>query len=100
MNRQSANLQLAIAEARQTLMEMVFTELDLGLTFLDVAATTTDTDHAHRCVGNAIVALRTADKFLSELSPEARSLDTIRERREQLALRLREFAGVSPRAAK
>lgn len=97
MERTPLNLDDTIDEARQTLLEMVITELDLGLTFLDVASTTTDVRHAHKSVGNAIVALRAADRFVSELAPDTRNLEAIKQRREMLAERLREFGTERPR---
>lgn len=85
------DVDVAIDEARRTLFEMVVTELDLGLTFLDVAATTTDSKHARRSVDHAIAALRAADKFWSELSPATGNLDELRQRRERLAVRLQKL---------
>jgi len=98
MERALPDVDVTIGEARQALLEMVVTELDLGLTFLDVAATTTDGKHARKSIGNAIIALRTADRFLSELSPDTRNLDAIKQRREILAMRLREFGAEEPRS--
>jgi len=91
MESAAPNVDVTIGEARQALAAMVFTELELGLTFLDVAATTTNGRHVHRSVSNAITALRTADRLLSMLSPETIELEALRQRRERLAVRLRDF---------
>ena len=77
-----------MAEAKQAVAESVVTELELGMTFLDVAETTRDRKHALRSVRNAITALRTASTFVSELQPDT-GIATIQQRREQLTARLR-----------
>jgi len=58
MERHTPIPDVTVVEARQALGEPVLTELELELTFLDVAAQTTDSAHARRSVNNAIVALR------------------------------------------
>lgn len=46
-----------LAEAHKALAETILIELELGLTFLDVAETTSDRTHARRNMNHAITAL-------------------------------------------
>jgi len=78
---------VTMAEAQQAVAQSVLTELELGITFLDVAANTGDARRARQNIKNAIIALRTADRFLLEISPD-RNSDAIQQRRKQLAERL------------
>lgn len=84
-----------MADLHQTLVEAVLTELELGLTFLDVAATTADRQHARTAVRHAITALRTAERFLAKLRPNTNDADVIHQRHEQLAQRLRAITGLA-----
>jgi len=84
---------VTVARAQQVIAECVLTELELGITFLDVAENTSDPEHARQSVKNAIIALRTANRFFSEIQPGA-NLDGIEQRRRQLAERLRAITGV------
>ena len=81
-------------EAQQVIVDTVCIELDLGMTFLDVAENTRDPKHAWQSVKNAITALRTANQFLARIQPTA-NIDAIRQRREELAKRLRAITGVA-----
>jgi hypothetical protein len=81
------------AEAQQVIADTVCTELDLGMTFLDVAQNTRDPRHAWQSVKNAITALRTANRFLAKIQSTA-NIDAIRQRREELAKRLRAITNV------
>ena len=90
------DIEVTVAEAQQALAESILTELQLGLTFLDVAETTRDHKHALRSVENAITALRTADRFLSTVPPETVDLDVLRESRRQLSQRLRTTKVLTP----
>jgi hypothetical protein len=77
-----------LADVQRTHADYIRTELDIGLTFLDIAATTQDLKHAQRCMGIAIEALRTADRFFKE-AQLVDSDDDLYQRREQLRQRLR-----------
>ena len=79
-----------LSDVQRTRAEFIRTELDIGLTFLDIAATTRDPKHSQRCRCTAIEALRTADKFFSE-AQLVDSDDELYRRREQLRQRLREI---------
>lgn len=89
----------AIAEAQQALADTVLIELELGLTFLDVAANTRERKHAQQSVNHAITALRTANRFLSQIQPGTADLNLIEQRRKQLASRLGAICGVDVLAA-
>lgn len=78
------------AVVQRTRAEFIRTELDIGLTFLDIAANTRDSKHSHRCVCSAIEALRTADRFFGD-ARLVDSDDELYRRREQLRQRLREI---------
>lgn len=80
---------LAMADLQQTLVEAVLMELDLGLNFLDVAATTADRLHARAAVKHANTALRTAERMVSGWSFAKNDADMINERHEQLIQHLR-----------
>jgi hypothetical protein len=83
------NIDATVAEAQQALGASILTELELGLTFLDVAETTTDRKHARRSLDNAITALRTADRMLSTVQADTVDLDAVAQHRAELARRLR-----------
>ena len=76
-------------DARRIDTESVLAELELGLTFLDIAADTGESKTTQRCVRNAIAALRTANRFLTvdQGSPHA---DYLRRRRQELCQRLQQ----------
>src|SRR5215469_2544825 len=93
------NAAIAVAEVQQALADTVLIELELGLTFLDVAANTRQRKHAQRSVNHAITALRTANKFLPQIQPGIADLDLIEQRRKQLARRLGAICGVDVLAA-
>ena len=82
----------------------MLTDMGLAHTFLDIAATTADRSNSLRNIENALTALRTVDKYLSEPRPGFVVIEEIRTRREQLAERLRvvtevdELAGSKPEA--
>ena len=78
-----------VDQLQGTVADFIIAELELGLTFLDIAETTEDREHARLSVDHATSALRTADKFLSEVKPATVNLGAIRPRRELLAERLR-----------
>ena len=82
---------VSLTEAQRVIAESILTELELGMTFLDVAQNTKDRKHALRSVRNAITAARTADAFLRRIHPTTK-IDEIHKRREQLAERLRAIA--------
>ena len=77
-----------LSDVQRTRAEYIRTELDIGLTFLDIAANTRDPKHSQRCMCTAIEALRTADKFFREAQLVDSDADLYR-RREQLRQRLR-----------
>jgi hypothetical protein len=77
-----------VDELQATVAEFILTELELGLTFLDIAETTADREHARLSVDHATTALRTADRFLSQVQPGTVNLGAIGLRRELLAERL------------
>ena len=82
-----------LSDVQRTRAEYVRTELDIGLTFLDIAANTRDRKHSLRCVCIAIEALRTADRFFRDarlVDPN----DELYRRGEQLRQRLREICEV------
>ena len=81
-------------ETQRLIAESVLTEIELGLTFLDAADATEDNRHAQKSISRAITALRTADRFLSTIQPSAINLNSIQQRREQLAQRLRASVGL------
>ena len=93
MKRTPPDDTVTVTEAQQALAATVLTELELGMTFLDVAENTRDRKHSLQSIRNAITALRTADKFLSEIYPGT-NIDGIKQRRRQLAERLRAITGV------
>ncbi|MBV8307417.1 MAG: hypothetical protein JO203_07110 [Gammaproteobacteria bacterium] len=75
---------------RRAHADFVRTELDVGLTFLEVAATSQDRARRHRCVCVAIAALRAACRFSgAALINDAE----IHQLREQLRERLRQVCG-------
>lgn len=79
----------AVRDAQQAVADSVLTELELGLTFLDVAETSTSRQHRRQSIEHAATALRTADKFLSGVPADTlKYVDGIRERRIELAQRL------------
>jgi len=94
MERTAANIAITLAKAQQALAACVLTDLELGLTFLDVAVNSTDRKRAQRSVRHAIAALRSANRCYPKLQHGAANLDAIRQRREQLAQRLRLILGV------
>ena len=71
---------------RRAHADFLRTELDLGFTFLDIAARSADLAHRHRCVCVAITALRTAYRFSG---PALVSDSEIHQLREELCERLR-----------
>jgi hypothetical protein len=77
----------SLADARRIQAEFVLTELELGLTFLDIAANTGQPKTTTRCVRNAIEALRTANRFLIVGRGGPHS-DYLRRRRDELRERL------------
>ena len=79
-----------LSDVQRTRAEYIRTELDIGLTFLDIAANTRDPKHCQRCMCTAIEALRTADKFF-RVAQLVDSDDDLYRRREQLRQRLREM---------
>jgi hypothetical protein len=79
-----------LSDIQRTRADFIRTELDIGLTFLDIAANSRDPKHSQRCVCIAIEALRTADKFFRE-AQLVDSNDDLYQRREQLRQRLREI---------
>ena len=79
-----------LSDVQRTRVEYIRTELDIGLTFLDIAANTRDPKHSLRCVGIAIEALRTADRFFRQAQLVDSDAD-LYQRREQLRQRLREI---------
>jgi len=79
-----------LSDVQRTRAEYIRTELDIGLTFLDIAANTPDPKHSQRCVCIAIEALRTADRFFRE-AQLVDSDDDLYRHREQLRQRLREM---------
>jgi HpcH/HpaI aldolase/citrate lyase family len=54
-----------ILEAQHIQADYVRVELELGLTFLDIAEATREAETARRCIHHAITALRTANHFLA-----------------------------------
>jgi hypothetical protein len=94
MEPESPNASVAEAQAQQVIADTVCIEIDLGMTFLDVAENTRDPRHAWQSVKNAITALRTANRFLARIQPTA-NIDAIRQRREELAKRLRAITGMA-----
>jgi hypothetical protein len=81
--------------------DFVLLELDLGITFLEVAKTTRELGHAHRSISHAVTALRTADRFLAAIRPYALNSDAIEQRRKELIRRYRsvvEERSVLPKA--
>jgi hypothetical protein len=77
------------ANAQRLLANFVLTEIELRLTFLDVAETTQNRHRARQNVNNALKAQRNADKYLSQILPGTFNLNAARERREQLPERSR-----------
>jgi hypothetical protein len=98
MTHPSVDVENTISDARRIQAEFVLTELELGLTFLDIAANTREPRTTRRCVRNAVAALRTANRFL-----RGRAVDSddryIRQRREELCERLNEALEVNRRPA-
>ena len=72
--------------------EFVRVELELAATFLDLAAVTASFEHFQKCVRDAEVAVRTADRVLESLRFPEKGSAAIRERRQQLRDRLRDFS--------
>lgn len=66
-------------------VEVLRTELDVGLTLLDVAECTREMHHRHRCVLGAIAALETASRYFRALPFE---IQDIQQRYEELRDRL------------
>jgi hypothetical protein len=87
--KQAPDARVVIAESQKTLAQTVLTDIETGLTFLEVAETTTDRNHALKSIGNATTALAAAGKYLPQLPPDLIDVEVIREHREQLAQRLR-----------
>ena len=89
MEQAFGDLESALYDARRIHAESVLAELELGLTFLDIAADTGESKTTQRCVRNAIAALRSANRFLTvgQGSPHA---DYLRRRREELCQRLQQ----------
>jgi hypothetical protein len=90
------NTVTTLTKAQRAVADSVLTELELGLTFLDVAETTNDPAHALQSVKHALTALRAANKFLGVLQPGIFHIDefeTIQQRREQLVQRLHAIWG-------
>jgi len=92
MGRDQPNIGVTLAEAQQAIADTDCTELELGMTFLDVAASTGNRKRALQSIRNAITALRTADRFLSRIRPGPK-IHAIHQRRERLADRLRAITG-------
>jgi hypothetical protein len=80
-------------DARRAQGEFVRAELELGATFLDVALTTRDAGHSLRCVRNAIVALRTADRYITRALFAHMDDVEIYRLRDQLEERVRKLIG-------
>ena len=87
MEHPPRNDAFTVAEAQQAIAETIVTELELGMTFLDVAETTRVRRHAWQSIRNAITALRSANRFLSEIEPGT-GIDAVQQRREQLTARI------------
>lgn len=83
-----------MAKMQQALADTVRLELELGLTFLDVAANTKDPKHAWRSVRNAITALKTADRFMLQIQPNTIDVAAMRQQRKELVQRLRAITGL------
>lgn len=65
--------------------DFVRTELDVGFTFLDIARSAPNPTHARRCLDIAIEALRTTDRFMTQI--EVRDAE-VHERRKRLRARI------------
>jgi hypothetical protein len=68
--------------------KFLLTDLDVAMTFLDVAETTTDTEHAKRSRLDARKAYDTVTGLLSKLDSEVAYLDEIKEKMRALKARL------------
>src|SRR3974390_1442397 len=68
--------------------EFARTELELGFTFLRAASMLSDAKRAQKCVRDAILALRTVNRFLAKNS-DGQYAD-VRQGRDELRGRLRE----------
>lgn len=88
MENAAINTTVTVDELPATVADFILTELELGLTFLDIAETTADREHARLNVDHATTALRTADRLLSQVQPGTLKLAAIGPRRELLAERL------------
>jgi len=67
--------------------EFVLCELELASTFLDLAAATEDPIRSHKCVLDAILAVRTADRLSEHSHFCASEHSRIRALRQQLSER-------------
>jgi len=82
------DMETALVRAERVQAEHALVELELGLTFLDIAANTGKPTTNRRCVRNAIVALHTANTFLSVPHCRAKAR-YISQRRDELRGRLK-----------
>ena len=89
MDQAFGDIETALSDAERVQVERVLVELELGLTFLDIAANTGEPKTNRRCVRNAIVALRTANTFLAVPRSKAEG-HYISQRRDELSERLKE----------
>jgi hypothetical protein len=89
MDHAIGGTETALSDAERVQVERVLVELELGLTFLDIAANNGEAKTNRRCVRNAIVALRTANTFLAVPRRKAEG-QYIRQRRDELSERLEE----------
>lgn len=77
------------AQGRRTMAESTLTQLEIGLTFLELAANAIEPGHVLHNINHALAALSTADHFMPRIEEGSRLAGMIQQCREQLTVRLR-----------
>lgn len=94
-SRDPMDVASTIREANSVGVELVITDLQLGHSLLDRAATSRDAATIDRNIGNARHAVATAEHLLQRLAPDAKQRATIVDLLDQLRRRLAEFDATS-----
>ena len=76
------------SEGNESGVEFLLSELDLAVTFMDFANTTTNEETAQRNYQHAIKAYKTAERFLPKVMPDRMQRQTIAEKLANLRARL------------
>lgn len=77
------------AQGRRTIAESILSQLEIGLTFLELAANAIEPRHVLHNINHALAALSTADNFMPRIEEGSRLAGMIEQCREQLTVRLR-----------